>query len=771
MTDVPVLHLPLSNKLFMPSRLTPLVPLLFLCPALPVMADSDISKTQQAQLQQNNPVSNHTSISSLSANHNHNPNNNDISSDFSPSSSQSTITTVLPAIVVTATRSGRDAFDLPVSVDRIDASTIASAGPRINLSEALVRVPGISILNRQNYAQDLQISSRGFGARSTFGVRGVRLYTDGIPATMPDGQGQAANFDLESADRLEVLRGPFSALYGNASGGVIQLFTEDGGPGQNLEAGVTTGSDGLMRQSLKSSGRSGDFSHVVSLSNTELDGYREHSAARRQLLNAKLNYEINPDSSIRLLFNALRMPEAQDPLGLTRSAVNANPKAVAQPALDYNTRKSVEQNQLGVVYKNRVGNGDLQLTAYAGTREVRQFQSIPVAPQNNPNQGGGVIDLDRNYQGLDLRYSTEHRLLNQPLRLTAGLSLDQMEEDRKGFQNFQINNGVTTLGVLGALKRNETNTASNIDPYLQAEWDIDPQWMLSAGLRSSRVKFESNDHYIIDGNPNDSGSRQFSDLTPVFGALYRYSPDLNLYATAGKSFETPTLNEVAYRDNAVQTAGLNNNVAASSGWHYEAGIKTRLADHLRVNAALFRADVDDEIAVLSNSAGRSVYHNVGKTRRQGAELAIESQPFDTVRVNAALTYLDATYQNSFNAGSSANAVSAGNQIPGTSKTTAFFEAEWAIQPYLKTALEVRHSDKIYVDDRNTDATAPYTIASLRLVAEHHFGPYTLQGLARLDNLTDRNYIGSVIVNESNGRFFEPAQGRHWLLGLKLNRQF
>ena len=763
MTDLPVLCLPLPNLLPAPPRrisimTKPLIALILLCPALSVMAEAGSPEHEQAQQQQADTLSGSVPIGNAA-------------------NQQLIPATLLPTIVVTATRRGRDAFELPASVDRIDASTIASAGPRINLSEALVRVPGISVLNRQNYAQDLQISSRGFGARSTFGVRGVRLYTDGIPATMPDGQGQAANFDLESAERLEVLRGPFSALYGNASGGVIQLFTEEGVPGQTLEAGLSAGSDGLMRESLKSSGKSGDFSHVVSLSNTEIDGYREHSAAERQLLNAKLSYDINPDASIMLLLNALRMPEAQDPLGLTRSDVAANPKSVTQAAVDYNTRKRVAQNQLGAVYKSRLGNGDLQVTAYAGTREVRQFQSIPVAPQNNPRQGGGVIDLDRNYQGVDLRYSTEHRLLNQPLRLTAGLSLDQMEEDRKGFQNFQVNNGITALGVLGALKRNETNTASNIDPYLQAEWDIDPQWMLSAGLRSSHVRFKSADHYIIkdatagNGNPDDSGSRQFSDVTPVFGVLYRYSPELNLYATAGQSFETPTLNEVAYRDNAVQTAGLNNNVAASNGWHYEAGIKTRLTNDLRLNAALFRADVNDEIAVLSNSAGRSVYHNVGKTRRQGAELAIESQPFDNLRVNAALSYLDATYRDRFSLGSSGEAVAAGNQIPGTSKTTAFAEAEWAIQPYLKTALEVRHSGKIYVDDRNSDAADSYTIASLRLVAEHHFGPYTLQGLARLDNLTDRNYIGSVIVNESNGRFFEPAQGRNWLLGLKLNRQF
>lgn len=680
-----------------------------------------------------------------------------------------------PRIVISATPDSRDAFDLPASVDSINAATLQSAGSRINLSEALVRVPGISVLNRQNYAQDLQISSRGFGARSTFGVRGVRLYTDGIPATMPDGQGQAANFDLDSAERLEVLRGPFSALYGNSSGGVIQLFTEDGQPGQQLEAGMTAGTDGLLKQTLKSSGETGDFNHVLSLSNFKLDGYRQHSAAERQLLNAKVHYAITSDSSLTVLANALRMPEAQDPLGLSRSQFDANPKAQGLTptgsAADYNTRKRAEQSQLGLVYKTALPTGELQLTAYAGQRDIRQFQAIPITAQRAVSSGGGVIDLQRRYQGLDLRYQWQPTLLDRPLRLSAGLSMDQMEEQRQGFENFQTNNGVTTLGVLGALRRDERNSARNIDLYLQAEWDLATQWMLSAGLRRSEIRFKSTDHYIQGSNGDDSGARQFSASMPALGLLYRYSPDLNWYASAGKSIETPTLNEVAYRDASTQSTGLNSTVQASQGWHYETGVKARLSNHIRLNAALFRADIDDEIAVLSNSGGRSVFHNVGKTRRQGAELSIESQPIDSLNLLASLSYLDATYQSSFTPGSSGVAVPVGNRIPGTARTNAFAEVTWRVLPYLSTALELRHSGKIAVDDRNSDYADAYSIASLRWVAEQQFGLYRVQGLLRLDNLTNHRYSGSVIVNEANNRFFEPAQGRNWLANIRISRSF
>ena len=129
------------------------------------------------------------------------------------------------AVVVTATRIEQKSFDLPASIDAVGKAAIQDQQLRVNISESLGGVPGLVANNRYNYAQDLQISIRGFGARASFGVRGVKLYQDGIPFTMPDGQGQTGSFALDTAKRIEVLRGPFAALYGNASGGVIQLFT------------------------------------------------------------------------------------------------------------------------------------------------------------------------------------------------------------------------------------------------------------------------------------------------------------------------------------------------------------------------------------------------------------------------------------------------------------------------------------------------------------------------------------------------------------------
>ncbi|MDD3380322.1 MAG: TonB-dependent receptor [Rugosibacter sp.] len=261
-------------------------------------------------------------------------------------------------IVVSATRLEQSAFDLPVAIDSINQTRLQNGQLQVNLSESLARIPGIVAENRQNYAQDLQISSRGFGARSTFGVRGLRLYSDGIPATMPDGQGQISHFDLDSAARIEVMRGPFSSLYGNSSGGVISLFTEDGALGATITPSVIFGSFGTQRIGTKISGDTSALNYAADISSSHIVGYRDHSAAKRDTFNSKFKWKLDSDSKLTLIFNAVDMPHADDPLGLTRVQFGTHPKQPGTNALLYNTRKSVAQQQPGVAYERKVGAGD-----------------------------------------------------------------------------------------------------------------------------------------------------------------------------------------------------------------------------------------------------------------------------------------------------------------------------------------------------------------------------------------------------------------------------
>ncbi|MBC7468621.1 MAG: TonB-dependent receptor, partial [Ramlibacter sp.] len=666
---------------------------------------------------------------------------------------------LLSPVVISVTRGVEQrAFDTPASVDVIDAATIRNGGPQVNLSEALARVPGVVALNRQNYAQDIQISSRGFGARSTFGVRGLRLYVDGIPATGPDGQGQVSHFDLASASRIEVLRGPFSALYGNSSGGVISMFTADGGPETIAEVSTAFGSDGVKRTGLKLSGQQNALQYNLSGSRFETDGSRDHSAAERTGFNGKVKYTLNVDTRWTFVLNSVRMPDVQDPLGLTRKELTVNPRQATPVALTFNTRKSVDQTQAGVVLDHRFDAGNaLQVTAYLGERATQQFQAIPVATQQPPTQPGGLIDLSRDYSGIDARWIHKARLLDQPLTLTAGLSAERLKEARRGFQNFVG----STLGVQGALRRDESNDVQSTDQYAQAEWSPSLRWRVSAGLRHSRVKFDSSDHYIVAGNPDDSGSVSYSATSPVLGVVFRATDSVNLYASLGKGFETPTLNELAYRPSGA--TGLNFNLQSASSRQWELGVKTQFGEDWALNAAYFRARTKDEIAVLANTGGRSVFQNVGSTSRDGVEAVLSGRWQGGWSAYASASYLDAVYRDSFLTCTAApcatptTRIAAGNRIPGIPRTSLFAELAWAHRPWgLETAVEWRRVGKIYVDDSNTDAASGSSVLNLRVSLAQKTGRWSLREFLRVDNVGNRDYVGSVIVNEGNGRFFEPA---------------
>jgi iron complex outermembrane receptor protein len=680
----------------------------------------------------------------------------------------------LRPITVTVTRGvEQSAFDAPASVDIIDGATIRNSQLQVNLTETLVRVPGLVAQNRQNYAQDIQISSRGFGARSTFGVRGLRLYADGIPASGPDGQGQVSHFDLASAARIEVLRGPFSALYGNSSGGVISIFTADGGPDTVADVSTAWGSDGVRRVGVKLSGQQGKLQYNISAARFDTDGYRDHSAARRDSFNGKVKYSLTEDTRLTFVVNSVDMPDVQDPLGLTRAEFEANPRQATAAARTFNTRKSVDQLQAGAVLEHRLGGGQsLQLTAYRGERETQQFQSIPVATQTPPTHPGGVIDLARRYQGLDARWISQTRLLDKPFTLTAGLSADEVKEDRRGFQNFIG----PALGVQGALRRDEANTVRSFDQYLQAQWNLATRWSASAGVRHSRVSFDSRDKFIAPGNGDDSGSVSFSATTPALGLVFHATDALNIYAALGRGFETPTLNELSYR--ASGAPGLNFDLQSATSRQWEIGVKAGLAPQWQANAAYFRARTADEIVVLSNAGGRSTFQNAGTTQREGFEASLAGRWSKGWSTYLAATYLDATYRSGFLTCVAAPCttptalVAAGNRIPGIPRASLFAELAWQHSPWgLETAVEWRYVSKIFVDDQNSDTAGSASTFNLRASLTQKAGRWSVTEFVRIDNLAGRSYSGSVIVNEGNRRFFEPAPGRTWLAGVSASYTF
>src|SRR3569623_713140 len=678
--------------------------------------------------------------------------------------------TRLPPIVITAPAPSE--FDAPLTESALDADRIHTGQALVNLSEPLVGVPGVIANNRQNYAQDLQISIRGFGARSPFGLRGIRIYADGIPLTMPDGQGQVATVDLASARESEVLRGPYSSLYGNASGGVIQITTEDGPVRPTLAAETEYGRFALRRTGLKGGGQSGAVNYLASGSRVAIDGFRAHSAARRDLANAKLRIDLDARSSLSVIANYLDSPEAEDPLGLDRDQLAADRRQAGTNAVAYNSRKSFSNRSGGLVYENALSGRDhLRLMTYVGGREVRQFLAVPAAAQAVPTSAGGVIDLDRGFHGVAARWLRTTMLGGRAFNFTVGINYEALAEQRKGYNNFDGDQ----LGVIGALRRDENNHDFNVDQYQQAETELADDWELNLVVRYSRVLFQSKDYFLANGN--DSGAVVYRSTNPTAAVLYRVRPARNLYASVGRGFEPPTFNELAYR---LGEQGLNLALRPARSRQVEVGAKW-LIGASRLNAALFDIDTHDDLAVLQNAGGRAVYQNVGHRRRRGAELAYERRLPYGFSMQLAYTYLDARITSPYRTCQAVPCVfpavntvdvPAGHSLPGVLWFSGYGELAWtAADRGMSGAVELRALGRLYTNDVNDQWAPGYGVLNARGQWRQVRGDWTISEFARLDNLLDHRYVGSVIVNEANGRYYEPAPGRTWLIGVNATYAF
>ena len=664
----------------------------------------------------------------------------------------------LDTVVISASRAEQRSFDAPAAIQSVDRDTIEGAGPQVNLSESLNRIPGLTILNRQNYAQDLQISIRGFGSRSSFGIRGIRLLIDGIPATTPDGQGQGSSISLTSTDRIEVLRGPLAQLYGNSAGGVIQVFTRDAPETPEFLSQLYTGSYGLRRTDWQYAGRVGRYGLVADYSTFNIDGYRSNSNAQRQQFNGKLSFEPNDQTRVNVVFNRFDMPLAQDPLGLTAAQLAANPQQAGTGASATRARKITLQNQLGTSVKYTLDtNRSFTARAYYGTRENLQYQA-----------SNAWVGLNRDYYGAGLQYNQQTRIGGRPVALLAGYEFDYSKERRQG--------GNATGGekTPASLTRNEDNIAQNSDFFAQATTLASDDITVTTGLRSSTVRFASEDLYLSDGN--GSGSVRYSAISPVLGLTYHATERLNLYLNYGKGFETPTLAEVAYTDRGATTTALfNPGLRASRSQHYELGAKWLPTPRSRLDVNLFQVRSSDEIVVASSSSGRTAFKNAPGTTRTGLEVSGKALLHPQLQASLAASWIDARFSKAYS--NSSGSVASGNRLPGIPASFVFSELLWSSQsfeeikpranPDTRAGLELTSAGRIFANDTNTASADGYTTLNAKVSQGWAFGPALLTAYGRIDNLTDKRYVGSVIVNQAARQYYEPAPGRAWSLGLRL----
>ena len=677
----------------------------------------------------------------------------------------------LAPVVVTATKNEQNSFDLPVAIDVVDKEDIQTGQLQMLLSESLIRVPGITAQNRNNQAQDPQISSRGFGSRSAFGVRGIRVYIDGIPLTMPDGQGQPGIVDLSAIKSIEVMRGPFSALYGNSSGGVIQMLSEDAP--ETLEVGGTVmfGSDDTKRQVLNAAGTSENIEYLLNVSNFETDSYRDHGAGKKEAATAKFKINISEATKLTALVNWFDQ-KAQDPLGLTRAVAFSEPTSAGVGAVASNTRVYRSHTQAGFNLSHAFSeNNAINLMTYVGTRENEQYLSLPSAFPVFAN--GRASEISRDFWGTDLRWDNNGNLLNRPYNFSAGLNYGKSKDARRDINAVNGIKRPTNIpnNTNYGLNRDEDNISTNFDQYIQGKLSVLDNVDIHAGARHTKVKLEVNDNFITGTSAigDNSGSVEYQKTTPVIGVVWKVTPIFNLYANYGRGFETPTFIEAAYNSTAVG-ATPNLSLKPSESRNYELGAKAFIGDNTQANLNLFRITTEDELIISASNAGRNVYSNAGKTKRTGAEFSIDTKFDNNISTYFSYSLLNAKFDSDFT--STAGPVDSGNKIPGTYKTQVYGEIAWKYAPLgFSTAFEGRHNSKVYVNDQNEDTAPSYTIFNLRAGFEQNLGNWRLSEYLRVENMFDKEYIGTVRVGDVNKRFFEPAADRNYLLGLSANYKF
>lgn len=667
--------------------------------------------------------------------------------------------TTLDAVEVLSTR--LSLADFPGAVTVIDGDTLRGGQRQVSLAEALVRAPGITVLDRQNYAQDLQVQSRGFGARSTFGIRGIKLIVDGIPSSALDGQGQAASFPLSALDRIQVLRGPLALQYGNAAGGAIVGETALDGEGVDVDGWLGSHSSGRLAAGIEGASDDQAWRWRALGSYFTTDGERPHSAAERSQLDAVVQWQpaSNPDRRLRLVAGGLGQPYTDDPLGLTRAQWQRDPHGTDPVAELFDTRKRIDNAQLGARWEDAYASGrEYWIGGYGVARDVVQFLAIPVAAQRAPSSAGGVIDLGRRASGIE----AGHRWSSERTSLTLGVESGWLHEERRGYENFVGD----VLGVRGRLRRDDDNRIRSNEAYALGDVRMGEDWSLLGAVRHARLRFTSDDHYIAPGNGDDSGRLEYNETAAAVGVARAFAHG-EVFASLGHGFETPTVTELAYRPDG--GAGLNFDLQPALFDSAEVGTRWRFATG-EANVAAYRIDGEDEIVPADNRGGRASFANAGNTRREGVEAGIDARLAGPWTYALTFNWLRARFTEPFSyrvvsAGvEQVQRVEAGNRIPGIPQANGYAELAWnGVDGRVIAALEARASDSIATDDRNTDHAPGDAQFALRL--QWRAAGSGWRGFVRLDNLLDRDFVGSVIVNEGNARYFEPGAGRAVTVGL------
>ena len=652
----------------------------------------------------------------------------------------------LDSVLVTVLRSSDELARTPYSVSVQTGQSLQRGNTGFSLDEALQGIPGLQVKNRYNYTVGERISIRGFGARSQFGARGIKILVDGIPATMADGQSTLDHLDIGSLGRAEVMRGPAAAIYGNGSGGVLSFRTITP-PDVPLrqEAKAVFGDNGLMRFQSTTSGTQKETSYLVNVSHLTYDGFRT-VAADNSLYGGATRLNVNTQLGVKagggsLLFTGNFFDLAGESAGgLNRTDMYVNESVNARGYnIKQNARKDVHQGQLGITWTGPLGDLNAEFVGWGLFRRMDN----PIPPR--------IIDLARNAYGVRAVVSTESS--GEPGEVTwrAGFDLDFQRDDR--VENS--NNG----GAKGALTKDQLETVTASGLFVQAAVTLTESASLLSGLRYDRFDFG-----VTDRLGTESGARIMDALSPTVGVVVEASPSLSVFTNIATSLATPTTTELANQPDG--SSGFNPNLNPQTGYTGEIGFRGQASNRFGYEMSWFRSKLRNELVPFETAAqdGRVFHRNAGKSTNRGLEASVRAV-LEDLFAQLSYTLVDAKFDEFEVDGE----VFDGNFIPGLARhrLEGLLRFTAPVGPWYA---EVRgdYVGKIYTNDTNGPDTEAqgYTLWDLRTgLARQRVGNIEVSPFVSVTNIFDKVYSAAVAVNAYGGRFFEPGPKRSFSLGL------
>ena len=638
-------------------------------------------------------------------------------------SALATITLSEVALQAPKTETPRNQLPFSLSVQSVDE--FQKIYQQLSLQEYLVAVPGLFTQNANNYAQDLRISLRGFGARAAFGIRGIKLIVDGIPETTPDGQGQLDNLPLGLLSSVEVLRGPSASLYGNASGGVLYLNTMDQLENETIQLQSRLGAYGFQSYQLNTSLKGKKTVALLHINRTKTDGFRQNSGFEQTLFNTKIKHRLSSKSTLQLQLNYTDSPRAEDAGGITLEDTEADWSQARQRNVAYDTYESVNQFKSGLRWQQDWGE-QWNLDTY-GFYTFRDFYG------KLPFENGGIIDLTRNYFGFGSRLN----YIQDKHRWQIGIETAQQADQRDRYLNLN--------GVQGSLSFSQLESFGSFGIYIldEVRWE---KVLLRTSLRYDDLRL---------GADSVSEDQTYQVLNPSVGLSYEVAPQQRLFANFSSSFETPALSELSANPSGAE--GLNLELEPARALNYELGWKGLWAK-TRMEANVFFIESTNEILPYELEAfpGRAFYRNAGATQRWGVEV-FGSYQWEQWELQASMTQAQYRFTE--------NNISEGNTLPGIPNSQFFLQLGYTSLQNWQFQLTGEHIGSLYADTANAVQIKAFQKVRLQGGKTIALGNLELNLFAGINNLFDVRYFDNIRLNAFGGRYYEPAPGRNAFFGL------